>query len=177
MRTNGIGGHTAPYRGARDEWLTPPEILEALGPFDLDPCAPEVRPWPMAAEHLTVAEDGLSRPWAGRVWLNPPYGPQTWRWLRRLRSHGNGVALTFARTETAGFFAEAWTADALLFLRGRLHFYDVQGRRAKGNAGGPSVLLAYGDRNVETLGSCGIPGALVVGHRIVGEGVKDGTTD
>lgn len=23
-----------------DEWLTPPEIVEALGPFDLDPCSP-----------------------------------------------------------------------------------------------------------------------------------------
>lgn len=31
------------------EWLTPPDILRALGPFDLDPCAPVNRPWDMAA--------------------------------------------------------------------------------------------------------------------------------
>ena len=31
-----------------DEWYTPKEVLEALGRFDLDPCAP-VRPlWPTA---------------------------------------------------------------------------------------------------------------------------------
>lgn len=170
MRETGIGGHTKPRRGANDEWLTPPEILEALGPFDLDPCAPIVRPWQMATEHLTEIDDGLSRTWSGRVWLNPPYGPQTWRWLRRLRLHGDGVALTFARTETAGFFKEAWTADALLFLEGRLHFYDVQGRRAKGNAGGPSVLLAYGRRNVEALRSSGLPGAFVVAPTLMGRG-------
>lgn len=47
-----------------DEWLTPQNILNALGPFDLDPCAPINRPWDMAARHYTVADDGLSKPWA-----------------------------------------------------------------------------------------------------------------
>ena len=55
-----------------DEWLTPPDIIRALGPFDLDPCSPGVRPWDMATKHYTVADDGLYRPWVGRVWLNPP---------------------------------------------------------------------------------------------------------
>lgn len=27
-------------RMKNDEWLTPPEIVRALGPFDLDPCSP-----------------------------------------------------------------------------------------------------------------------------------------
>jgi hypothetical protein len=42
----GIGGHHRPYRGQTDEWLTPPEIIAALGQFDLDPCSPinRVRP-------------------------------------------------------------------------------------------------------------------------------------
>ena len=39
----GIGGHQR-ARGGTVEWLTPPKILDALGPFDLDPCAPVVRP-------------------------------------------------------------------------------------------------------------------------------------
>lgn len=50
-----------------DEWLTPPEILRALGPFDLDPAAPIVRPWDMAARHYTKIDDGMSQPWEGRV--------------------------------------------------------------------------------------------------------------
>jgi len=35
----GIGGHTKAYRGATDDWITPPHIVGALGRFDLDPCA------------------------------------------------------------------------------------------------------------------------------------------
>ena len=31
----GIGGHQR-TRGRTDEWLTPPAIVRALGPFDLD---------------------------------------------------------------------------------------------------------------------------------------------
>ena len=52
-----------------DEWLTPPEILRPLGAFDLDPCAPIMRPWDTAAKHLNVNDDGLSQPWHGRVLL------------------------------------------------------------------------------------------------------------
>ena len=33
----------------KDEWLTPPEIIKALGTFDLDPCASSTRPWPRAS--------------------------------------------------------------------------------------------------------------------------------
>lgn len=115
-----MGGHHS-HRMGTDEWLTPPEILEALGPFDLDPCAPSTRPWPMAAQHYSKEDDGLLRPWEGRVWLNPPYGLEAERWLRRLAIHGNGIALIFARTETEAFFSQVWErADAILFLRGRL---------------------------------------------------------
>lgn len=36
-------------RADTDEWLTPPQLLKCLGPFDLDPCSPVDRPWPTAA--------------------------------------------------------------------------------------------------------------------------------
>lgn len=57
----GLSAHQK--NGGHDEWLTPPEILRALGEFDLDPCAPVVRPWETAARHYTVADDGLALPW------------------------------------------------------------------------------------------------------------------
>ncbi len=158
----GIGGHQRAYEGRTNEWLTPPAILRALGPFDLDPCAPIDRPWDMATEHFTVEDNGLRRQWHGRVWLNPPYGPQTERWLRRIAEHGNGIALIFARTETEMFHRHGWCkADAMLFLRGRLHFHLPDGTRAKSNAGGPSVLIAYGGANVDSLKESGIKGQLV----------------
>src|SRR6185503_8425133 len=103
-----ISSHERPNEGATNEWLTPPEIVKALGPFDLDPCAPVVRPWDTAAKHYTTAEDGLSQPWEGRVWLNPPYGPHAAKFLAKLAKHGNGIALTFARTETLAFVKWVW---------------------------------------------------------------------
>ena len=145
----------------KEDWLTPPEILRALGEFDLDPCTPLVRPWDTAAKHYNVTDDGLQQEWAGRVWLNPPYGDKTARWMERLAMHGNGVALIFARTETASFFPWVWGhATALLFLRGRLNFYTKEGRRS-GRSGAPSVLIAYGKANAEVLAACGLDGHLV----------------
>jgi hypothetical protein len=145
-----------------DEWLTPPEILEALGAFDLDPCAPVVRPWPMAAQHFTIEDDGLLKPWSGRVWLNPPYGAEVGRWLQRLGDHGDGIALIFARTEAEAFFAQVWhRADAVLFIRGRLTFYTVEGVKARGNSGGPSVLIAYNAANARRLEYSGIAGKFI----------------
>lgn len=160
-RRGGIGSHQS-ARMLNDEWLTPPELLARLGDFDLDPCSPVVRPWATAAHHYSVQDNGLAQPWRGRVWLNPPYGREAEAWLRRLADHGDGLALIFARTETAMFFAQVWErADALLFLRGRLHFHHVDGRRAAANGGAPSVLIAYGRRNVERLRDVSDLGAFV----------------
>lgn len=158
----GMGGHHRPMLGAKDEWLTPPAIIESLGPFDLDPCSPVDRPWPTAAGHLTVQDDGLTADWCDDefVWLNPPYGPETWPWLDRLADHqAGGIALIFARTETAGFVEHVWRrADALLFIHGRLHFHHVDGTRATANAGAPSALVGYG-----TEAACRIASSLIAG--------------
>lgn len=144
-------------------WLTPPEILAALGPFDLDPCgAPEPRPWPTARDHITQPADGLLAEWWGRVWCNPPFGSQTEAWLRRMAQHGNGIALAFARTETRMFQDWVWPhASAVLFVAKRPHFHLPDGTRAKGNSGGPICLIAYGQKNAVALRESGIKGAIV----------------
>ena len=99
----GIGSHTKPNRGATDSWITPKAIIDALPPFDLDPCECIPQPWPCAARSYTITDHGLFQLWSGSVWLNPPYGPETGKWLGRLAAHGNGIALIFARTETDMF--------------------------------------------------------------------------
>lgn len=162
----GDGAHPYAARpvAASHVWLTPPEIIEALGPFDLDPCAaPEPRPWPTAARHITLPEDGLRAEWEGRVWCNPPFGSHTAAWLARMAGHGNGIALTFARTDTRMFRQHVWPhTSGVLFLHGRPHFYLPDGTRAKGNSGGPICLIAYGAANGERLRTCGLPGAFLV---------------
>jgi hypothetical protein len=109
----------------KEEWLTPKPIIDALGPFDLDPCASVVRPWEIATTHYTIEDNGLLKPWNGFVWCNPPYGQETKKWFRRMLQHGNGIALTFARVETKMFFESVWGgATAVLFLQGRISFWE-----------------------------------------------------
>lgn len=146
-----LSGHQSPTMGT-DEWLTPPEIMAKLGAFDLDPCSPINRPWDTARRHFNVTDDGLSRDWFGRVWMNPPFGREATRWMKKMADHGNGIALIPARTETAMFYESVWTrADAVLFLKGRPHFHRVDGSRASFNSGAPICLVAYGQRNHAAL--------------------------
>ncbi len=146
----------------KDEWLTPPHVIESLGEFDLDPCSPINSPFKIAKNNFTIIDNGLIQEWQGRVWLNPPYGLQAASWLDKLSQHGNGIALIFARTETKMFFDHVWNkATGLLFIEGRLYFHHITGEKAKANAGAPSVLIAYGKNNLDILKNCDIPGKLI----------------
>lgn len=157
-----MGSHQS-ARMLKDEWLTPPDLINKLGPFDLDPCSPVKRPWDTAKNHYNVNDNGLLLPWFGQVWLNPPYNSQTCKWLERMVLHGKGMVLMFARTETDMFFRYVWEkADSLLFLRGRIYFHHVTGEIAKANAGAPSVIVAYGIDCSERLFSAGLPGKFII---------------
>jgi hypothetical protein len=135
-----------------DTWLTPPEWISALGPFDLDPCCPPVMPWPTATRMLTEADDGLTAKWEGRVWLNPPFGQEAAKWLTRMADHGCGIALVPARTETKMFMENVWwSAMAVCFVDGRPHFHYPDGKRAPFNSGAPIALVAYGPSSARRL--------------------------
>jgi hypothetical protein len=99
------------------EWYTPAPIVEAarqvMGAIDLDPASsPEANRTVRAARFYTVEDDGLSHPWAGRVWLNHPYGGAAGyndRWIAHLIAEyqagrvSQAVAITWASTDTAWF--------------------------------------------------------------------------
>jgi hypothetical protein len=143
-------------------WLTPPAMLAALGPFDLDPCAAEHQPWRTAVVQYTVAEDGLIRRWRGFVWCNPPFGRGVEQWLARMARHGNGIALVPARTETRWFVEGVWQgADGVLFLHGRPRFHPADGSPAPGTIGTPVCLAAYGAKAVHRLQTRGLAGTFV----------------
>lgn len=144
-------------------WLTPPHIIESLGEFDLDPCVPKDMPWNTAKEMNSLPTCGLSLDWSGkRVWLNPPYGRETFKWLDKLSETKSGVALIFARTETKGFHKTVWEkAHSILFLEGRLKFHKPCGE-AGNSANAPSCLISYSEDDTEALRSSGIKGKLVL---------------
>jgi hypothetical protein len=156
-----LGSHQRTV-GLSQAHITPKFIIDALGPFDLDPCAADPRPWDCAWVNYTEAENGLLQPWRGRVWLNPPFDRYAvGAWIARLAAHGRGIALLHARTE-ANWFEPCWqSASAILFLADRIRFHRPDGSRQPANSGAPPVLVAFGAADAECLRSCGIPGALV----------------
>ena len=92
-------------------WLTPPHIIEALGPFDLDPCCPPNMPWRTATRMVCRPDDGLAVDWTGkRVWLNPPYGREAVPFLRKMAQSKTGGVSPCSSDErtlshgTNGFF-------------------------------------------------------------------------
>ena len=145
------------------DWLTPPWVLTPLGAFDLDPCASQFQPWRTAETQFTIEDDGLARDWQGRVWCNPPYGDKAEKFLKRMSEHRNGIVLIFARTETKAFQKYCFErADAMLFLNKRVQFCLPDGTLPKkGGAGAPSVLIAYGQSNVQALRDSNLGGYIV----------------
>lgn len=154
-----LGSHQITI-GKSQTWITPKWILDALGPFDLDPCAADPRPWDCAAHNYT--EDGLDREWWGRVWLNPPFHRyQVGDWIMRLAKHGSGIALLHVRPETEWFEPVWHHARGILFLNDRLYFHYQDGRRAEANSGAPACLVAFDVDDLNALRVCGIAGRLV----------------
>lgn len=159
----GMSGHQATV-GRSMEWYTPPAVFEALGlEFDLDPASPgaDVVPWVPARRHMTEDDDGLRSPWEGRVWLNPPYGGEVYRWMGRMAAHRDGIALVFARTETRWAQLAIGVCDAVCFMAGRLNFTPgdpsfVAKNRTNSSAGAPSMLLAYGSVCAEAVARSGL---------------------
>jgi phage N-6-adenine-methyltransferase len=111
------------FSSVTDEWATPDtlfkEVEAEFGPFDLDACATPGNA--KARRYYTRAQDGLSRPWRGRVWMNPPYGREIGRWMQKAYESSLVVCLVPARTDTAWWHDYAMKGETR-FIRGRLTF-------------------------------------------------------
>jgi hypothetical protein len=147
-------GHDLIDNGTSDDYYTPPFVFEALGiEFDMDVCAPAGGvPWIPAKQSLTIIEDGLTTPWEGRVWCNPPYSDVT-PWAKRMIAHGNGIALV--QTAKSAWFNEMWSkADGALILMPNLKFVRGNGQSAPILM--PAMLFAFGDASCSALNLSGL---------------------
>lgn len=141
------------HQGETDTWLTPLKLVRSLGEFDLDPCG---FPGHLTAKRSIILPDnGLAHDWNGRVWLNPPYGKQTGVWLDRLQSHGDGIAIVFARMETNWF--QRLRPDMIFLIKGRIKFLRPDFTEST-NAGHGSMLLAFGRRNCGAILNSNVEG-------------------
>lgn len=133
--------------GKSQEWFTPPEIIEALGFFDLDPCTSKDAPFNTAVYYYY--DNGLDKEWKGRIWCNPPFDRRERpKWMKKMAEHNSGILLVPAACETDAFYKYIWgKASGICFLKGRPHFYYIDGTRAKANSGCTICLVSYGKEN------------------------------
>lgn len=114
-----------PSIGKSDDWYTPPEFFDALGlRYALDPCSPGPGHWVPADKIYTKSDDGLSQPWHGLVFMNPPFGARNEHvpWLLKFFDHGNGIAVARAYTSSDWWHAHMPRAQTILFPEGKTKF-------------------------------------------------------
>lgn len=138
-----------------DGWCTPEWLLVLvrgfLGAIDLDPCSNDVSTV-NATTSYTERDDGLSHPWAGRVFVNPPYSdPEPWmRRCSMVGSAGEVVALPKGDWSTAWWRSYVLTASVRCQLHARVDFVS---RRKRTTAPFPSALVYWGPRVLD-FGRC-----------------------
>jgi len=140
-----------PSIGLSDDWHTPNEIFIPLKDpngaplrFALDPCAPLDRTYYFvpADRFYTKEDDGLTQPWFGRVFMNPPFGCRRGHvpWLLKFFAHGDGIAICRAYTSSDWWHEVVIpNAQALLFPRGKTKFIRPNG--VIGTAPGHGIAL------------------------------------
>lgn len=143
------------YSSNSPEWLTDRGtielVLRVLGGIDLDPCSnggdmPNIP----ALVHYTKEDDGLSKAWKGRVYINPPYGQELPHWISHLldqytrRNVTQAIMLVPARPDTKWFSSLKYLHRC--FIHGRMNFSMLsEGRVVVGRAPFPSMAVFLGE--------------------------------
>lgn len=137
-----------------NEHLTPSDLLfdvvECLGDIDLDPCSnSHESPNVPAKYHFTSEDDGLTKTWFGKIFMNPPYGDEIKNWANKLDEEitahhlEEAIALVAARTDTEWWKTLTKQCCGLCLINGRLKFVKDTN---KSNATFPSAILYFGER-------------------------------
>ena len=133
------------FSSKSDMWETP-EFFSSLDKefhFTLDVCAvPENA---KCDRYYTPLQDGLSQPWRGVVWCNPPYGRSTYKWVHKayessIKHRCTVVMLLPARTDTRWFHDYIYLKRnvEIRFIKGRLKFGG-----SRNSAPFPSMVVVF----------------------------------
>lgn len=120
------------FSSLRLDWQTPVETYAKLYKefrFTFDPCP------------AGPTADGLTRSWGKRNFVNPPYGREIGKWIKKgfeeTQKNKLVVFLIPSRTDTKWWHEYIMKADEIRFIKGRLHFDE------RGPAPFPSCVVVF----------------------------------
>lgn len=136
------------YTG-NEEWYTPKKYIdmarEVLGRIDIDPASnPFANQVVQATTYYTKEDDGLTKEWQGKMWLNPPYSSIIAEFINKTcNSDVEAIVLTNNSTDTKWFAQAANNCDAICFTYGRINFYDDTDKKSSPTNG--QAFFYFGD--------------------------------
>ncbi len=152
--------HVANNSG-NNEWYTPARHIElartVMGGIDTDPASSEVANRTVqAAQFFSADDDGRSKTWSGRVWMNPPYAqPLMSDFAEAVASKfeageiDQACVLVNNATETQWFQRMLSTASAVCFPKSRIKFLDPDGNPSGAPLQGQAIV--YMGESVEAF--------------------------
>ncbi len=145
-----------------NEWYTPSEYIEAardvMGTIDLDPASSDqANETVQATTYFTEADDGLTKDWRGKVWLNPPYSqPSMMQFVEKLVKEYEGKSVTEAIMVTHNYTETRWyqkadlASSASCFVDKRISFISPTGEVAAPTQG---QVFHYFGANSQNFGN------------------------
>lgn len=139
MRHIGSGPIIAGRHTGEIEWYTPEKYIESvrkvMGGIDLDPASSDKAQKVInAKKYYTAREDGLTKEWAGRVFLNPPFKmPGIKAFVDKLcdawesAEISSAILLTNDNTDTSWWQRAAGCCVVMCLCAGRISFYNAAG--------------------------------------------------
>jgi len=132
------------FMSERLDWRTPQEFFNKLDQefdFKLDPCADPKHTLKPTITNIH-GNAGLTLSWHGPAFMNPPYGREIGKWLKKAYEESlNGVTIVClipSRTDTKWWHEYVMKATEIRFIRGRLKF---EGQ--KNSAPFPSAVVVF----------------------------------
>lgn len=120
---------------ATQDRYTPPNIInrarKCMGDIDLDPASADMPQRWIQAWYYHTLERPATKPWFGRVWLNPPFNDAT-KWVDNLVQRytcGDIEQAVLLVNSALGYkwFEELWRLVPVVCLRDRVCFIAANG--------------------------------------------------
>jgi phage N-6-adenine-methyltransferase len=130
------------FSSATDLWSTPQDFFNEQNlkyNFDIDVCASKENA--KCCKYFDIKKNGLIQHWVGNCWMNPPYGRDIEKWMKKAYESSllgaTVVCLVPSRTDTKWWHNYAMKGD-ITFIKGRLKFGN-----SKNAAPFPSALVVF----------------------------------